>query len=53
MRKLKLLIAACALLLGAGGVHAQTDVTATYIQNASFELGTDGTPASTGKRERF
>ena len=37
MRKLKLLIAACALLLGAGGVHAQwTDYTSS-ITNPSFE----------------
>jgi len=36
MRKLKLLIAACALLLGAGQTWAQTDVTSTYITNADF-----------------
>jgi|GEM_PF-1658910 len=45
MRKLKLLIAACALLLGAGGLYAQTDVTATYIQNADFS---EGTPITVG-----
>ena len=37
MRKLKLLLAACALLLGAGQTWAQTDVTSTYLTNAGFE----------------
>ena len=27
-------------------MHAQTDVTSTYLTNPSFELGTDGTPAA-------
>lgn len=36
MRKLKLLLVACALL-GASQTWAQTDVTATYITNPSFE----------------
>ena len=38
MRKLKLLIAACALM-GAGQTWAQTDVTSTYITNADFSSG--------------
>lgn len=37
MRKLKLLIAACTLMMGAGQTWAQKDVTATYIPNAGFE----------------
>ena len=37
MKKLKLLIASCALLLGAGNASAQTDVTSTYITNPGFE----------------
>jgi hypothetical protein len=37
MRKIKLLIAACALIIGAGQTWAQTDVTSTYITNADFE----------------
>ena len=41
MRKLKLLLAAGALLLGAGQTWAQTDVTNTYITNADFS-STDG-----------
>ncbi len=41
MRKLKLLIAACALLLGAGQAGAQTDVTSDYLTNADFS-STDG-----------
>ena len=41
MRKIKLLIAACALILGAGQTWAQTDVTSTYITNADFS-STDG-----------
>ena len=40
MEKLKLLIASCALLLGAGNANAQTDVTSTYITNADFSLST-------------
>lgn len=49
MTKFKLLTVLCALL-GAGQAWAQmTDVTSSYITNPSFELGTDGTPASTGK----
>lgn len=39
-----------ALVVSALGMRAQwTDVTSTYISNPSFELGTDGTPKSTGK----
>ncbi len=37
MRKLKLFIAACALMVGAGQTWAQTDVTSTYITNPGFE----------------
>ena len=37
MRKLKLLLATCALLGGAFSANAQTDVTSTYITNADFE----------------
>ena len=37
MKKLKLLLATCALLLGAGQTWAQTDVTSTYLTNADFE----------------
>lgn len=40
MRKLKLLLVACALL-GANQMWAQTDVTSTYITNADF-ASTDG-----------
>lgn len=37
MKKLKLLLAACALMVwGAGSANAQTDVTNTYITNADF-----------------
>ena len=36
MKKIKLLIMACALL-GVGQAWAQTDVTSTYITNADFE----------------
>lgn len=39
MRKLKLLLAACALT-GASAVCAQTDVTSTYLTNADFSQGT-------------
>lgn len=50
MKKLKLLLAFCALLIGWSNASAQiTDVTSTYITNPSFDLGTDGTPKSTGK----
>lgn len=46
MRKLKLFMAACALM-SAGQMFAQmTDVTSIYIVNPSFELGIDGTPAA-------
>lgn len=37
------------LATGGGSALAQTDVTSTYLNNPSFELGTDGTPKSTGK----
>ena len=37
MRKLKLLFASLALLVGSGTTWAQTDVTSTYITNPSFE----------------
>lgn len=37
MRKLKLLLATCALLGGVIPANAQTDVTSTYITNADFE----------------
>ena len=37
MRKLKLLLAVCALLLGAGQAWAQTDVTSLFISNPNFE----------------
>ena len=49
MKKLRLLLAFCALLLGWSNASAETDVTSTYITNPSFDLGTDGTPKSTGK----
>lgn len=39
MRKLKLLLAACALT-GASAVCAQTDVTSSYLKNADFSQGT-------------
>lgn len=39
MRKLKLLLAACALM-GASQTFAQTDVTSTYLTNANFATGT-------------
>lgn len=35
--------------IGGGSAQAQTDVTDTYLNNPSFELGTDGTPKSSGK----
>ena len=41
MRKLKLLMTACALLFGASAMQAQTDVTSTYLTNADFS-STDG-----------
>ena len=41
MRKLKLFVAACALLLSAG-VQAQKDVTSQYITNATLSNGTNG-----------
>lgn len=41
MRKLKLLFAACALLVCAG-VQAQKDVTSQYITNATLSDGTNG-----------
>ena len=37
MRKLKLFFAAAALVVGAGLVSAQTDVTSTYLSNPGFE----------------
>ena len=37
MRKLKLLLTALAIMGGVNSVKAQTDVTATYIANPSFE----------------
>ena len=40
MRKLKLLLAACALVLGWSSAKAQTDVTSTYLTNANFSTGT-------------
>lgn len=43
MKKIKLLLAAAALMIG-GSVSAQTDVTSTYITNPSFE--TDGNSAA-------
>ena len=42
MRKLKLLLAACALT-GASAVCAQTDVTSTYLKNADFSSSTPTT----------
>ena len=42
MRKLKLFIAACALMVGAGQTWAQTDVTSTYLVNPSFEYSAEG-----------
>lgn len=48
MRKLKLLIAACALILGAATGHAKTDVTATYLQDANLaSLKGWGNPGNT------
>ena len=45
MKKLKLIMAFCALLLGWSNAMAQfTDVTSTYITNPSFEL--DGNSAA-------
>ena len=43
MKKLKLLLAFCALLLGWSNASAQTDVTATYITNPGFESCTAST----------
>lgn len=37
MKKLKLLLAACALFVGVSAGWAQTDVTATYLTNAGFD----------------
>lgn len=37
------------LATGGGNLQAQTDVTSSYLENPSFELGTDGTAGSTGK----
>ncbi|MBQ8158245.1 MAG: hypothetical protein IJ081_04410 [Prevotella sp.] len=39
MRKLKLLLAACALMMGWSSASAQTDVTNTYLTNANFSSG--------------
>ena len=47
--KRKLLLLTALVVSALTGMRAQTDVTSTYITNPSFELGTDGTPASTGK----
>ena len=41
MRKLKLLLAACALFVSAG-MQAQKDVTSQYITNATLANGTTG-----------
>ena len=46
--KRKLLLATLCVV-GALGMRAQTDVTSTYLVNPSFELGTDGTAAASGK----
>lgn len=43
MSKLKSCLIALGLLGGGNSVIAQTDVTATYIQNPSFELASEGT----------
>jgi len=43
------LLSLALLATGGGSAFAQTDVTDTYLNNPSFELGTDGTPKSTGK----
>ena len=40
MRKLKLLMAACALMVGASQTWAQTDVTSTLLSNPDFSTGT-------------
>ena len=45
MKKLKLFIAALALLGGENFANAQTDVTSTYLTNAGFE--TDGSKDAT------
>ena len=37
MKKIKLFLAAAALMIGEGNLSAQTDVTSTYITNPSFE----------------
>ena len=42
MRKTKLLLAACALLLGVSNAMAQKDVTSQYITNATLSNGTTG-----------
>lgn len=42
MNKLKLFAATLLLGIGGGNAAAQTDVTATYIQNPSFELEAEG-----------
>ena len=48
MTKLKLLIAACALILGAATGHAKTDVTATYLKDADLaSLNGWGNPGNT------
>lgn len=54
MRKLKLLLMACALL-GASQTWAQTDVTSTYITNAGFDESSDfqtGNVATGGSNQR-
>lgn len=45
MKKLKLLLAACALF-GVSAAWAQTDVTSTYLQNPSFEYSEAGTAST-------
>lgn len=53
MRKLKLLFASLALVLGSGATWGQTDVTSTYLTNPSFELGKDGTAAASAESGAF
>lgn len=43
------LLSLALLAIGGGKTQAQTDVTSTYLDNPSFELGTEGTAQSTGK----
>ncbi len=49
--KIKRLLSVATLLAGALGINAQTDVTSTYLKNASFEYSEEGVPFSEDTKE--